>query len=70
MQQIPKVLLIRLHLIILRRNEFKRYINRQKLGCAEGWLVVFDKRVKIGWSKKLFFRKKKVNDKEITIVGG
>jgi hypothetical protein len=40
------------------------------LGCMEGWLVVFDKRVKISWSKKLFFRKKKVNNKIITIVGG
>lgn len=39
------------------------------LGLSHGWLIVFDKRKSISWNKKLFMRKKKINSKEITIIG-
>jgi len=39
------------------------------LGCKEGWLVVFDRRQSVSWSRKLFMRTKTAADKTITIVG-
>jgi hypothetical protein len=43
------------------------YLDR--LGCAEGWLVVFDQRKAVSWRKKLFWRAQTVGDKTIHIVG-
>jgi hypothetical protein len=40
-----------------------------KLGCEEGWLIIFDRRKKIAWSRKLFTRVKKVDGKKVTVVG-
>jgi len=39
------------------------------LGCDEGWLVIFDRRKKTSWKNKIFWKKAKVNDKEIHIAG-
>jgi type II secretory pathway predicted ATPase ExeA len=39
------------------------------LGCAEGWLAIFDRRSSIGWSKKIFMKKEIVNGKTVTVVG-
>jgi len=39
------------------------------LGCDTGWLVIFDRRKKTSWKNKLFWKKAKVNDKEIHIAG-
>jgi hypothetical protein len=39
------------------------------LGCAEGWLAIFDRRQDIGWDDKIFMRKEVVEGKTITIVG-
>jgi Holliday junction resolvase len=44
-----------------------RYIDTY--GCNEGWLVVFDRRVKVKWNTKIYMKKKKVDGKTITIVG-
>jgi hypothetical protein len=41
----------------------------ERLGCAEGWLVVFDRRKSVAWSKKLFWRAQTVAAKTIHIVG-
>jgi hypothetical protein len=43
------------------------YMDR--LGCAEGWLVVFDQRKAVSWRKKLFWRAQTVGGKTIHIVG-
>ncbi len=40
-----------------------------KLGCAEGWLIVFDRRKKPPWSKKIFWKTHKMEDKTIHIIG-
>ncbi|MDR2344482.1 MAG: ATP-binding protein [Planctomycetaceae bacterium] len=35
----------------------------------EGWLVVFDQRIRVKWDKKFYIKKKIRNGKKITIVG-
>jgi len=40
-----------------------------KLGCSEGWLIVFDRRKKILWDKKIFWQTKSIAKKTIHIVG-
>ncbi len=40
-----------------------------KLGCAEGWLIVFDRRQKTPWSQKIFWQTHKMEGKIIHIVG-
>jgi len=40
-----------------------------RLGCAEGWLVVFDRRAKISWKKKLFWRTEGVAGQRVHVVG-
>ncbi|MEM1120093.1 MAG: AAA-like domain-containing protein [Bacteroidota bacterium] len=39
------------------------------LGEKTGWLVVFDRRKSITWDKKIYWKTKKVNGKEIHVVG-
>jgi hypothetical protein len=38
-------------------------------GCNEGWLAIFDRRVRVKWNDKIFMKKEKVDGKIITIVG-
>jgi hypothetical protein len=38
-------------------------------GCAEGWLVLFDRRPEVKWEEKIYTRKESANGKTITIVG-
>jgi hypothetical protein len=38
-------------------------------GCDEGWLVIFDRRVRVKWDDKIYMKKKTVKGKKITIVG-
>lgn len=40
-----------------------------KLGCVEGWLIVFDRRKKTLWSKKIFWKTDEMDGKTIHIVG-
>jgi hypothetical protein len=40
-----------------------------KLGSAEGWLIVFDQRKNTPWSKKIFWKTQKMEGKTIHIVG-
>ena len=40
-----------------------------KLGCVEGWLIVFDRRKRPPWSKKIFWKTRKIEDKTVHIVG-
>ncbi len=39
------------------------------LGCNEGWLVIFDRRKKISWKSRLFWKTGRINDKEIHVAG-
>jgi len=41
----------------------------ETLGCAEGWLVIFDQRVKVKWDDRLYMRKKTSAGKTVTVVG-
>jgi len=40
-----------------------------KLGCIEGWLIVFDRRKRTSWSKKIFWKTHQMDEKTIHIVG-
>ena len=40
-----------------------------KLGCTEGWLIVFDQRKNTPWSKKIFWKTQEMEGKTIHIVG-
>jgi len=40
------------------------------LGCAEGWLLVFDRRPARSWEEKIFWRTEHVCGKIVHIVGG
>ncbi len=40
-----------------------------KLGCDEGWLIVFDQRENIPWDKKIFWKTTQVDNKRIHTVG-
>jgi hypothetical protein len=40
-----------------------------KLGCAEGWLIVFDRRPTVPWEEKIFWHTKSVGQKTIHLVG-
>jgi hypothetical protein len=48
-------------------KQIARYMDIHN--CKEGWLAVFDKRKTIDWDDKIYTKKKKINDKTITIVG-
>jgi hypothetical protein len=60
----------------LRRSE-KTYAEGKKqladymdkLSCSEGWLIVFDRRKRTSWDKKIFWQTKSVAKKKIHIVG-
>ncbi|MDR2693980.1 MAG: ATP-binding protein [Chitinispirillales bacterium] len=43
------------------------YMDR--LGTAEGWLVLFDKDTEKSWDEKIYSRKESVGNKVITVVG-
>jgi Holliday junction resolvase len=43
------------------------YMDR--LGCLEGWLIVFDKRKTISWDEKIFWRTQSRENKTIHVVG-
>jgi len=40
-----------------------------QLGCAEGWLIVFDRRKHIAWKNKIFWRRQQTDGKIIHLVG-
>jgi len=39
------------------------------LGCDEGWLIIFDRRKRISWEEKLFWKTIKNNKQRIHIIG-
>jgi hypothetical protein len=44
-----------------------RYMD--SFGCNEGWLAIFDRRPKISWSKKIFFKKETRDGKMVSVIG-
>ncbi|HAI69770.1 MAG TPA: polyketide biosynthesis operon protein CyrO, partial [Gammaproteobacteria bacterium] len=40
-----------------------------KLDCEEGWLIVFDRRQKVLWDKKIFWQTQSVGQKTVHLVG-
>jgi hypothetical protein len=48
-------------------TQLRGYMER--LGCAEGWLVVFDRRARVSWKKKLFWRTEEVGGLRVHVVG-
>ena len=38
-------------------------------GCTEGWLIIFDRRPKIAWDKKIYMKKERRDGKTVTVVG-
>ncbi|MCP4698963.1 MAG: ATP-binding protein [Gammaproteobacteria bacterium] len=49
------------------RDQLNDYMDR--LGCAEGWLVVFDRRVSVTWEKKIFWQSHDEQGKLIHVAG-
>jgi len=48
-------------------QQLARYMER--LDCAEGWLVVFDRRPHISWETKIFWETRTVAGKTVHVVG-
>ena len=44
-----------------------RYMDT--FGCSEGWLAVFDQRLKIDWDEKIYIKKETVDGKTVTVFG-
>lgn len=49
------------------KAQLARYM--EKLGCAEGWLLIFDRRPAIAWDQRIFWETVTENGKTIHIVG-
>jgi hypothetical protein len=41
----------------------------KRLGCEEGWLVVFDRRPEVSWDTKIFWETRSVGERMIHVVG-
>jgi hypothetical protein len=48
-------------------EQIQQYMDT--FGSAEGWLIIFDQRVKISWDEKIYMKKEVINGKTVTIVG-
>ncbi|MCL1816713.1 MAG: ATP-binding protein [Clostridiales bacterium] len=40
-----------------------------KLGCAEGWLILFDQRADMSWEDKLYVKQESIEGKTVTVFG-
>ena len=40
-----------------------------ELGCSEGWLIVFDRRKSVTWEEKIFWKRLRVLEKTIHLLG-
>ncbi|MCP4696983.1 MAG: ATP-binding protein [Gammaproteobacteria bacterium] len=49
------------------RQQLADYMD--KLGCSEGWLIVFDKRKTVSWEQKIFWQTHELAGKIIHVVG-
>ncbi len=49
------------------KHQLVGYMDR--LGCEEGWLIVFDRRPEIDWKQKLFWQTESIRSHLIHIVG-
>ncbi|MCP4701325.1 MAG: ATP-binding protein, partial [Gammaproteobacteria bacterium] len=49
------------------RGQLAGYMD--KLGCMEGWLVVFDRRATMAWDDKIFWETHETDGKQIHVAG-
>ncbi|MCP4696080.1 MAG: ATP-binding protein, partial [Gammaproteobacteria bacterium] len=49
------------------RDQLAGYMD--KLGCTEGWLVVFDRRATVAWDDKIFWETHETDGKQIHVAG-
>ncbi len=49
------------------KDQLARYMKR--LGCDEGWLIVFDRRKRPSWDEKLFWKTATVENRTLHTVG-
>ena len=49
------------------KQQLAEYMD--KLGCQEGWLIVFDRRKKVSWETKIFWQTETEAEKTIHLVG-
>ena len=49
------------------RDQLAGYMD--KLGCTEGWLIVFDRRKRPSWSEKVFWKTETIAGKTVHVVG-
>ncbi|MCP4695604.1 MAG: ATP-binding protein, partial [Gammaproteobacteria bacterium] len=49
------------------RGQLAGYMDR--LGCTEGWLVVFDRRSTLSWEEKIFWQTHEIDGKRIHVAG-
>ncbi len=54
---------------LIRGNLMDRPHILDKLGCDEGWLLVFDRRTTITWKEKIFWKEETVRGKRVHVVG-
>ncbi len=52
-----------------REGEEQLATYMDKLGCAEGWLIVFDRNKDVPWEERIFWKKQELNGLTINIVG-
>ncbi|MDM8525370.1 ATP-binding protein [Desulfococcaceae bacterium HSG8] len=49
------------------KDQIARYMD--KLGCSEGWLIIFDRRKTVSWDEKISWETADVSGKTVHIVG-
>jgi len=49
------------------QNQLAQYMER--MGCGEGWLVVFDRRQDVSWDQRIHWQTSSHDDKTIHVVG-
>ena len=49
------------------RKQLSRYLER--LGCDEGWLIVFDRRETASWGERIFWRDEEAAGRQVHLVG-
>ncbi|MDR0506938.1 MAG: ATP-binding protein, partial [Dysgonamonadaceae bacterium] len=65
----PVELKIRYDSKTLHKGLEQTALYMDKYDCKEGWLVIFDRRKSVSWSKKIYQKKYIVDGKTVTVAG-
>ncbi|WP_045212921.1 hypothetical protein, partial [Desulfonatronovibrio magnus] len=68
-QRYPLEIKIRKDAKTLKEGQKQLACYMETLGCHEGWLVIFDRRVKPSWKSRLFWKTIKADQNTIHAVG-